>query len=297
MALALVVILGVSLVVFVTIRLSGDPVALLLPPDASRQDYAKLRRALGLDRPVLLQYTLFLAHLVRGDFGISFRSRRPAIALVIERLPASAKLTLSTFVLVLAIAIPLGILSAVRRGSFFDHLVSVATLAGQSMPNYWSAIILILVFAVDLRWVPTSGYGSIRHLILPTVALAFQPASRSARLVRSEMLEILGQDYIRTAKAKGLTELRVLLVHSLRNASIPLVTLLGLDVGYLLGGAIVVETVFSWPGAGRLLIDAVSQRDFPVVQATVVMISVTVVVVNLLVDVSYVLLDPRIRLR
>ncbi len=294
--LAVVVVLGVSGVVFFSLRLSGDPAALMLPPDATRADYANLRRILGLDQSVPVQYVRFLGRMVRGDLGESFRYQEPATALVLERLPATGQLAFTTLVLVVLLAVPLGVASAVLRGSSFDHVVSVLTLAGQSMPNYWFAIMLILVFAVDLRWLPTSGHGTLVHLVLPAAALAAQPASRSVRFIRSEMLEILRQDYVRTARAKGLRPIQVLIVHALRNAAIPVVTLLGLDVGYLLGGAIVTETVFAWPGVGRLMVDAVSQRDFPVVQAATVFIACTVVAVNLLIDISYVLFDPRVRL-
>lgn len=294
--LAGVVVLGVAAVVFFSLRLSGDPAALLLPPDATRDDYTNLRRILGLDQPAPVQYVRFLDRLIHGDLGKSFRYQEPATALVLERLPATGELALATFAIVMLIALPVGVASAVFRGSSFDHVASVLTLAGQSMPNYWFAIMLILVFAVDLRWFPTSGYGALVHLVLPAIALAAQPASRSVRFIRSEMLEILRQDYVRTARAKGVRPIQVLVIHALRNAAIPVVTLLGLDVGYLLGGAIVTETVFGWPGVGRLMVDAVSQRDFPVVQAATIFIACTVVVVNLFIDVSYVLLDPRVRL-
>lgn len=294
-ALALLVVVGVSAVVFGALRLSGDPAALLLPPNAGREDYAQLRRRLGLDRPLPEQYARFLARLARGDLGASFQTREPALRLAAHRLPATGELALATLVLIVVVAIPLGIISAAVRNTPFDQAVSVVTLAGQAMPNYWFAIMLILLIAVDLKWLPTSGMGGFRHLILPVIALASQPASRSVRLVRAEMSEVLHQDYVRTARAKGLPGWYVLLRHGLHNAAIPVVTLVGLDVGFLLGGAIVTETVFAWPGIGSLLINAVGQRDFPVIQAAVVLIAGMVVLVNLLVDVSYVALDPRIR--
>lgn len=294
-ALAALVVLGVSAVVFGALRLSGDPAALLLPPNAGRDDYAQLRRRLGLDQPLPVQYLRFLVRLAHGDLGVSFQTREPALRLALHRLPATGELALATLALIVVAAIPLGIVSAAARNTAFDQTVSVLTLAGQAMPNYWVAIMLILLIAVDLRWLPTSGMGGLRHLILPVIALAAQPASRSIRLVRAEMSDVLHQDYIRTATAKGLPAWYVLLRHGLQNAAIPLVTLLGLDVGFLLGGAIVTETVFAWPGVGSLLINAVGQRDFPVIQAAVVLIAGMVVLVNLLVDVSYVALDPRIR--
>ena len=294
--LAVLVIFGVSSVVFIILRLSGDPVTLMLPEGATREDYFRVQRIMGLDKPILLQYLIFLERVAQGDFGVSFRYRESAMAVVLERLPATAELALATLAIVVVVAIPIGVLSAVRRGSTFDYFIATVTLSGQSMPNYWFGIMLILFFAVELRILPTSGYGSLRNLILPAITLASQPASRSARFIRSEMLEILAMDYIRTATAKGLARARILIGHGLRNAAIPLITLLGLDIGYLLGGAVVTETVFGWPGVGRLLIDAVNQRDFPVVQATVVFIALTVVVVNLVIDFCYLLLDPRIRL-
>lgn len=289
-------ILGVSLVVFVVLRLSGDPVALLLPEYATRADHERLRERLGLDQPMPVQYLRFLKGLAAGDFGVSFRYQESAAGLVLERMPATLELVLVTLAIVVAVSIPLGVLSAVRRGSAVDHLVSIVTLAGQSVPTYWIAIVLVLLFAVELRWLPTSGHGDVRHLILPAASLALQPICRSVRLVRLEFVDILRQDYIRTAEAKGLTRWRVLFRHGLKNAAIPLVTLIGMDVGYLVGGAIVTETVFGWPGVGRLLIDAVSQRDFPVVQADVVIVAAAIVGVNMLVDLSYAAIDPRIGL-
>jgi len=234
--------------------------------------------------------------MVRGDLGLSFRNHEPALQLAFERVPATGELALATFALIVLVALPLGIASSVFRDTSFDHVVSVVTLAGQAIPNYWFAIMLILIVSVELKWLPTSGFGDVRHMILPAITLAAQPASRSVRLVRAEMLEVLRQDYVRTAHAKGLRPSYVLVRHGLKNAALPLVTLLGLDVGYLLGGAIVTETIFGWPGVGNLLISAVGARDFPVVQAAVLLVAVAVVLVNLLVDLSYVWLDPRIRL-
>ncbi|HBY94119.1 MAG TPA: ABC transporter permease [Chloroflexi bacterium] len=287
--------MGVTAVVFLLLRLSGDPVALLVPPDATEADYQRIRHILGLDQSLPVQYLKFLARVAHGDFGDSFTYKQPAMGLVLERLPATLELTGVTVLLIVIISIPLGLLAAVWRDSLFDYALALITLIGQSMPNFWFGIMLILVFAVELRWLPTSGQGGIGHLVLPVVALASQPLCRATTLMRSTILEILGADYIRTARAKGLRERRVLFLHALRNALIPYITLLGVDLGYLLGGAIVTETVFAWPGLGRLAVDAISRRDFPVVQADVLFVAAAVVVLNFMIDLSYGWLDPRIK--
>lgn len=290
-------IVGVSMVVFVILRLSGDPAALLIDPSATREQYLELRKTLGLEGSIPEQYARFFTSAITGDFGTSFRQGRPALEVVIERAPATALLALAALVVTLLTAIPLGVLSAVHRDSIVDRLASVVTLMGQGVPTFWLGIVLILVIAVNARLLPVSGTGTPWHLILPTIALAAHPISKFTRLTRSEMLEVLSQDYVRTARAKGLAERVVRYRHALKNASIGLVTVVGLDIGYLLGGSVIVETVFAWPGIGRLMIDAISQRDFPVVQADVFVMATTVVIVNFLVDISYPLLDPRIRLQ
>jgi ABC-type dipeptide/oligopeptide/nickel transport system permease component len=284
------------MVVFVILRLSGDPAALLIDPSATREQYDELRRTLGLEGSIPEQYVRFFTSALSGDFGTSFRHGRPALDVVIERVPATAQLAFAALGLTLITAIPLGVLSAVHRDSVIDRLASVVTLMGQGMPTFWLGIVLILIVAVNARILPVSGTGTPWHLVLPTIALAAHPISKFTRLTRSEMLEVLSQDYVRTARAKGLAERVVRYRHALKNASIGLVTVVGLDIGYLLGGSVIVETVFAWPGIGRLMIDAISQRDFPVVQADVFVMATTVVVVNFLVDISYPLLDPRIRL-
>lgn len=293
---ALIAILGVSVIVFSLLRLTGDPAGLLLDSSATREDYIRLQRALGLDEPLPMQYVRFLAAAAHGDFGNSFRYKQPALQIVLQRVPATAALAASAFALSLIIAIPLGILSAVRHRSALDQTVALATLVGQGMPSFWLGIILILLVAVNLSLLPVSGSGTLAHLVLPAITLAAQPVSKFTRLTRSEVLEVLRQDYVRTARAKGLSERVVQYRHALRNAALALVTVAGLDVGYLLGGSIIVETVFAWPGIGRLMIDAVTQRDFPVVQADVFLIACTVVAINFVVDVLYCVLDPRIRL-
>ncbi len=296
-AWSVLAIWGVVSLVFVILRLSGDPAAVLLSPQGTREEYEALRRSLGLDRGLPAQYGLFAWRSLRGDFGTSFQFGVPALGVVLERLPATARLAAGATALILLGALPLGVLAAVFRNSWIDYASSTVALLGQAAPNFWLGFMLILLFAVDLRWLPTSGAGSPWHLVLPAVTLALQPVAKLARLIRSQMLEVLTTNYVRTARAKGLTPARVTFVHALKNASLAVVTVLGLDIGYLLGGAIIVETVFSWPGMGRLVIEAINNRDFPVVQAAVVVIAVFVVVINVAVDLISAVLDPRIRLQ
>jgi peptide/nickel transport system permease protein len=248
-----------------------------------------------LDRPWYVQYAVFLGRAVTGDFGSSLRSQLPALPLVLERLPATFQLACSAMVLSLAVTVPVGILAATHRRSLVDTASMAAGLLGQSTPTFWIGLILILVFGVHLRWVPISGRGSPLHLVLPTITLALYTMGRNARVVRSAVLDVVGQDFIRTAHAKGLPPRRVLARHILSNALLPIVTLVGLDFGVLLGGAIVTETVFAWPGVGRLIVNAVFQRDFPVVEAAVIVIASMFVLLNLAIDLLYGYLDPRIR--
>jgi peptide/nickel transport system permease protein len=293
---ALLVVWAAVTAVFFLTRLSGDPAALLIDPNATAEQYETLRRHFGLDQPVLVQYARFLMGVTRGDLGDSFLYNEPAINIIVKRLPATAELAISALVLAVVIAVPLGIVSAVRRNSPLDYGISLLTSISQSIPSYWFGLMLILLFAVGLRVLPTSGFGELRHLILPAVTLALAPAAKYLRLTRSEMLGILGQDYIRTARAKGVRERIVLSRHALKNASIGLVTLIGTDLGYLLGGAVITETVFAWPGIGTLMINSVLNRDYPMVMALVMVITFVVVITNLLVDFLYAALDPRIRL-
>ena len=293
---ALLVVWAAVTAVFFLTRLSGDPAALLIDPSATAEQYETLRRHFGLDQPVLVQYARFLMGITRGDLGDSFLYNEPAINIILLRLPATAGLAISALVLAVIIAVPLGILSAVRRNSPLDYGISVITSISQSIPSYWFGLMLILLFAVRLHVLPTSGFGELRHLILPAVTLALAPAAKYLRLTRSEMLGILGQDYIRTARAKGVRERFVLSRHALKNASIGLVTLIGTDLGYLLGGAVITETVFAWPGIGTLMINSVLNRDYPMVMALVMVITFIVVITNLIVDLLYAALDPRIRL-
>lgn len=294
LAQALFVLVGVSFAVFALSHLSGDPVYLMVGPTATQADIDALRQSMGLDRPFLVQYASFLGGVLQGDFGTSLWQHRPALGLVLERFPYTVMLATAALLLALAVALPLGILSAVFRNSILDRLAIGTSLVGQSVPGFWLGLLLILLFSVTLRIFPSSGSGTLMHLVLPTVTLASFTMGRIARLVRTNMLEVLSSDALRTARAKGLSELRVVVKHGLRNAAIPIVTLIGLDASALLGGAVITETIFAWPGLGRLVVQAIGQRDFPLVQAATLCIAVIVVTVNLLVDMSYSLLDPRV---
>ena len=290
-----IILVGITLVVFWVIRLSGDPVLLMLPADASQQDIQRLRELLGFDQPVHIQLWRFVERVATGDFGTSLRFQEPALALVLDRLPSTVLLALTALSVATVIALPLGVLSAVRRNSVWDHAAMSVALLGQSMPIFWTGIMLITIFAVALDLFPSSGSGTIRHLVLPAAALGFFSTGRLARLVRGGMIEILGEDYVRTARAKGLTEGRVLYRHALRNCLLPVITLLGLELGSTLGGAIVTEMVFAWPGVGRLIVSAIFARDYPLVQAAVFVVAAMFVVVNLVVDLLYAVIDPRVR--
>ncbi|MFJ5272790.1 ABC transporter permease [Streptomyces sp. NPDC088358] len=292
---ALLVLLCTATVSFFLVRLSGDPVKLLLPPDATAQQEAVLRGSLGLDRPLFTQYVDFLWGLPRLDFGNSLFYNEPVRTVLADRLPATLQLAAAALVVTLVIAIPAGIFAAMRRGRASDRGVMTMVLLGQSTPPFWVGILLILVFAVGLHALPASGYGTFAHLVLPAITLAVYSVAVVARLLRSSLIDVLSSDHIRTARAKGFGPLKVVLTHGLRNASLPVVTVVGLEVGSLLGGAILTEQVFSWPGVGQLTIEAISHRDFPLVQATVLLFAATFVVVNLLVDLSYSFLDPRVR--
>jgi peptide/nickel transport system permease protein len=291
----LIVIWGVTTLVFIALRMTGDPAVMLLPGDPTVAEIALMRHKLGLDRPLAEQYVAFVANAFVGDFGQSFRHGIPAASVVLERLPASALLASTALLLAAALAVPMGILAAVKRGKLTDAIVMLLAVIGQGVPFFWLGLMLILVFGVQLRLLPTGGYGTPQHLVLPSLALSAFIAASTARIARSSMLEVLGQDYIRTARAKGLSLPVVVLKHGLRNAAIPIVSYLGLQMGQLLGGTVVVEEIFSWPGVGRLLLQAISFRDYPVVQAATFILAMIFVAVNFLVDVIYALLDPRVR--
>ena len=295
LAYSVLIILGAVTIVFGLLFLTGDPVSQLLPIEATPQDREALRHELGFDQPIYVQYASFLARALQGDFGSSLRYRRPAMTLVLERMPATLQLTLVALIISLVIAIPTGIISAIRRGSFLDSVSVAFALLGQCVPTFWLGLVLIVIFAVAIPLLPPSGSGSWEYLVLPGFTLGVNSAAIVARLLRSSLLEVLTQDYVRTARAKGLRERGVIFRHALKNAAIPVVTIVGLQVGVLLGGAIVTESVFSYPGLGRLILEGISKRDFPVVQASVVLIAAIVASINLLVDMLYGFLDPRIR--
>ncbi len=292
---ALVVFLSLT-AVFAMVRLSGDPVLLFMPMDIQAKDVNEFRERLGFNDPLPVQYARFVGGAVRGDFGESLRYRRDALRLVLERLPATFLLGGTALLLTLFVAVPLGIVSAVRRNTLLDHVGTVATVLGQATPGFWLGLMLIYLFSVQLRWLPTGGTGSIAHLVMPSIVLAAFFAARIARLTRSAVLEALGEEYVLTARAKGLGEGRVVGKHTLRNSAIPILTLAGLEAGQILGGAVITETIFAWPGLGRLTVQALLNRDFPVVLAAVFLISVIYTLINLVVDLSYGWLDPRVRL-
>jgi ABC-type dipeptide/oligopeptide/nickel transport system permease component len=289
------VTLGVVTLAFVALRLSGDPAATMLPGDASVDELRHLRHTLGLDQPLHVQYVAFLGGAVRGDFGESFRHQQPAFGLVLERLPATLELAFAALLLAVVVALPLGIVAALYRGRAVDMLAMGFAVVGQATPYFWMGIMLILVVSVELGWLPTSGRGGWPHLILPAVTLGTHFAASLARLTRTSMLEVLGQNFVTTARAKGLGEPRVVLAHALKNAAVPVVTLIGLQFGTLLGGAVVTETIFAWPGVGRLAVQSIFVRDYPVVQAGVLVLALVFVAINLAVDLLYGTLDPRIR--
>jgi ABC-type dipeptide/oligopeptide/nickel transport system permease component len=292
---AMVALWLVSTVVFVVMRLSGDPVPLLLPPDAPRSEVFRVRAELGLDRPLPVQYAIFLGNALRGDFGRSLHFREPAVRVVAGYLGATFELGLTAFALAALVALPIGIVSAVRRNSLLDQISMTVALVGQAAPTFFIGILFILVVSLQLGWLPTSGRGDWRNLVLPALTLGAFAMASIARLTRSAMLEVLRADFIRTARAKGVGETLVIVKHALKNAAVPIVTITGLQFGTLLGGAVVTETVFAWPGIGRLAIQSIYNRDYPVVQCTVFISAVLFIVINLLIDVVYGLLDPRVR--
>ena len=294
---SLTILLGVSIVVFGLMHLSGDPIRLLAPIDTTAEELEAIRKLHGLDRPVPVQYWNFLTGVLRGDFGKSRRSGENALHLALERVPATGKLALTALVFSLIVALPFGVLAAVKRNTWIDRTVMGVALIGQSMPVFWLGILLILVFAVNLGVLPATGTrAGWRSLILPGFTLGMFNMARTARLLRSELLEILQAEYIMTARAKGMSARVVLWRHAFRNAVIPLVTLIGLDLGALLAGSVITETIFAWPGIGRLAVNAIYGRDYPVVQATVLVVASIYVVINFLVDLSYVFLNPRVHL-
>jgi len=294
---ALFVIFGVVSIVFLLIHMiPGDPVEIMLGESASTTDREALRVALGLNQPLWVQFQQYLTGLLQFDMGNSIHFRRPVSDLLLERLPATGLLAAMTLLITLVLALPLGIIAAVRRDTVWDSGAMTFSMLGVSIPNFWLGPILILVFSLWLGWFPVSGRNGFGSVVLPALTLSTGLIAVLSRMVRSSMLEVLGEDYMRTAKAKGLPPQRVILHHGLRNALLPVITLLGLQLGALLAGAVITETVFSWPGVGLLTIESIQSRDYPVVQACVLLISVTYVLVNLLTDLAYAWVDPRIRL-
>jgi len=291
------VLLGVSLIVFALSYLGGDPAAALLPLNTAAEEVEAFRHSAGFDQPLPVQYLRFLTHALSGDFGQSLRYREPAMPLVLARLPLTVMLALLGLAVALGVAAPLGIISALRPGSWLDRLARAGLLAGQSVPSFWLATVLILVFGVGLRWLPTSGLDDVRGLVLPALTIGVFPAATLGRLLRARLREVLRADYIRTAHAKGLPGRIVFWRHAARNVALPLVTMVALQLGTLLGGALIAEAVFALPGMGRLALQAISARDVPLVQAFVFVSASCVVLINVLLDVVYTWLDPRIALR
>jgi peptide/nickel transport system permease protein len=290
-------ILVVTLVVFLMLNVSGDPVSLMLPDNATPEQIAAYQQKLGLDRPIIEQYFRFLGNAIQGDFGTSFRKKEPAMQVVLRHLPATAQLAGAALIVGTLISIPLGVLAAVKRGSMVDTVAVMLSTLGQSMPVFWLGLLFILLFAVELRWLPVGGRGSWKHLVLPALTLGWYISALTTRLIRSSMLEVLNQDYIRTARGKGVIERVVVTKHALRNALIPLLTIWGLQAGALLTSAVVIETTFSWPGVGRAAIYAVSGRDYPVVLAAVFLFTLIFISINFIVDILYTWIDPRIRIQ
>jgi len=290
------VCIGVSIVTFSILHASGDPVALIMP-EAPEADRARLRDALGLADPLPTQFVRFIASAARGDFGQSFFHREPAFRLVVERMPTTLGLTCLAVVLALTIAVPVGVYSAVFRNTIGDHAATAVVFLGQSMPVFWIGIMLMLLFAVQWRLLPVSGWDRWSSMVLPAITLGAFTTPLFMRIIRSSMLEVINLDYVRTARAKGLTEWLVIWRHALRNAALPIVTVTGLQFGLLLGGAVLTESVFAVPGVGRLIVNAIRQLDFPIVQAGVFLIAIIIVTINFLVDVLYVYLNPTVRLR
>lgn len=289
-------LLGVLTATFFLVRLAGDPTTLLLPVEATIEEIASFRAALGLDQPLPIQYMKFLAHAVEGDFGVSLRQRTSALGLVLERLPATLELALTSFILGVILAFAIGLATRLSGSARLRAVVLWIALARQAIPVFWFGLLLILLFSVTLRWLPSLGRGSIAHLVLPAVTLATYELALYLRLFNSSLATEAKQDYVRTAFAKGQSRTKIIVKHMLPNALLPLVTIAGINLGLLLGGTVVTETVFGWPGVGRLIVQSVSQRDYPVIMAGVFVVCVIFMLVNLIVDLLYAYLDPRVRL-
>jgi peptide/nickel transport system permease protein len=293
---SLLALLVLSMVIFLMSRMTGDPTLLMLPDDATHEDIARLRQALGLDRPLPVQYWVFIHKAVQGDFGRSIKGQMPVLDMIKERLPNSIKLAAVALGIAVLMAFPLGVMAAVKKDTAFDRLANIVAVLGQSLPQFWVGIVLIQIFAVRLRWLPVAGVGSFAHYVLPAFTLGWFVVAGMMRLLRSSMLDVLGSEFVKLARIKGLPARTVIWKHALRNALIPVLTFGAIYLAILVTGAILVETVFAWPGVGQLIYQGIVFRDFPVVQAVVLLTAGIVIAVNLLVDITYAYIDPRIRL-
>lgn len=297
LAQVVIVVFLALTVVFFLIRLSGDPVALFLPPDTSREQIEEYREVLGFNRPLYEQYGEFMGNAVKGDFGTSLKTNEDALTMVLERLPATIQLAIASLIIALVVAIPVGVLAAYKKNSIFDKFAVGVTIVGQAMPSFWLGLLLIYFFAVQMNWLPSGGSGSPIHLLLPSLTLATYSIARFTRFTRSTMLDVLRMDYIRTAKASGATTFSLVSKYALKNSLIPIITLVALDLGTLLGGAVVVEMIFAWPGIGRLLMQSLLNRDFPIVMAGVFIIAFIYAMINFIADIVYAYVNPQIRVK
>lgn len=291
---AIFVLLGVSLVAFIILHLSGDPLSLLISSGATPEQEAAIRTKMGLDDPLYIQYFRFLAQILHGDFGESLYYKQSTLSLIMNRLPATIQLTFAGILVATVIGIPLGIIAATKKGSVVDSVVRIIAICGQAIPSFWLGLMMILIFSVKLKWFPTSGRGTFAQMIMPAITVGLFSMASVCRLTRSTMIETLKTDYIRTAKAKGLHKARIIVVHALRNSLLPVVTTIGMEIGHLLGGTLLTETIFSWPGIGSLAVQAITNRDYPLVQTAVLITAFMFVIVNLIVDLLYAVIDPRI---
>lgn len=290
------VLIGLTIIVFMILHMSdGSPVDLIVGPNATPEVYENITKSLGLDKPLYVQYFTFLKGILKGDLGKSILQNRPVTELIAERFPVTLKIGLYSIILSFLIAVPVGIISAVNRNTYKDYIAMTGALVGISMPTFWFGLLLIYFFAYRLQWFPISGYGTVKHLVLPVITVGLTDAAVTARMVRSSMLEVIGEDYIRTAKSKGLSEKLVINKHALKNALIPVITILGMRIGWIFGGSVILETVFSIPGIGRLMVDAIFSRDYPVVQGSMLVLAATVLIGNLIADILYAVVDPRIK--
>jgi peptide/nickel transport system permease protein len=292
---SLITLIMISMIIFVVARITGDPISHFASEDASETEIAQIRERLGLDKPLYTQYAIYAGRAVQGDFGMSLRYDRPAFEMVLDRLPATVQLALTAFLISTIFGILMGVIAALKRGTWIDGLLRLIAVLGQSAPSFWIGILGILIFGVHLHWLPTSGRMGPEYLILPAFTLALFSLASVMRLTRSAMLETQSQEYVKFLRAKGLPESQIIWKHMLRNALVPVFAVLGIQLGHLVGGAVIIEVVFNWPGVGRLMIEALLNSDLPLIQAGVMLIATSVVLVNLLVDLSYSLIDPRIR--